>query len=191
MLLVIGGQARKVGKTSVAAGVIRRLRERRWTAIKITRLRRGAEAAGAFEVREEQAPGAGDSGRMLMAGAARALWVRVPDGAMARAAEVARECAALGDVLVESTSVMEALAPDLFLMAMDLTRADLSTAAARFMDRADGAVVTGGAGLSAPWKEVAGGLWEGRPRFVVEPPDYDAAEVAGFVNWRSPAPSAR
>ena len=33
-LVVVGGQARKVGKTSVVAGLISSIGERRWTAIK-------------------------------------------------------------------------------------------------------------------------------------------------------------
>ena len=35
-IIVIGGQARGVGKTRVIAGLIQALRERSWTAIKIT-----------------------------------------------------------------------------------------------------------------------------------------------------------
>ena len=32
MLVVVGGHSRNIGKTSVVAGLIRKLRDRRWTA---------------------------------------------------------------------------------------------------------------------------------------------------------------
>ena len=36
MLVVVGGHSRNLGKTSVTAGLIRKLRDRQWTALKIT-----------------------------------------------------------------------------------------------------------------------------------------------------------
>ena len=36
MLVVVGGHSRDIGKTSVIAGLIRRTRARKWTALKIT-----------------------------------------------------------------------------------------------------------------------------------------------------------
>ena len=40
-ILVIGGHSRSVGKTSVVAGLIAALPERRWTAVKITQFGHG------------------------------------------------------------------------------------------------------------------------------------------------------
>src|SRR5438132_549717 len=40
-ILVIGGHSRSVGKTSVVAGLITALPERRWTAVKITQFGHG------------------------------------------------------------------------------------------------------------------------------------------------------
>ena len=36
MLLVVGGHSRNIGKTSVVEGLIRRFRQKKWTALKIT-----------------------------------------------------------------------------------------------------------------------------------------------------------
>jgi molybdopterin-guanine dinucleotide biosynthesis protein len=36
MLVVVGGHSRNLGKTSLVAGLIRKFRERNWTALKIT-----------------------------------------------------------------------------------------------------------------------------------------------------------
>jgi molybdopterin-guanine dinucleotide biosynthesis protein len=42
-LVVVGGQGRKVGKTSVITGLIRRLNTLAWTAVKICHHAAGAE----------------------------------------------------------------------------------------------------------------------------------------------------
>ena len=41
MLVVVGGHSRNIGKTSVVAGLIRKLRDRKWTALKITQYGNG------------------------------------------------------------------------------------------------------------------------------------------------------
>ena len=45
MLVVVGGHSRNIGKTSVVAGLIRKLRDRKWTALKITQYGNG-ESSG-------------------------------------------------------------------------------------------------------------------------------------------------
>ena len=45
MLVVVGGHSRNIGKTSVVAGLIRKLRDRRWTAVKITQYGHGVCAS--------------------------------------------------------------------------------------------------------------------------------------------------
>ena len=41
MLVVVGGHSRNIGKTRVVAGLIRKLRDRKWTAVKITQYGHG------------------------------------------------------------------------------------------------------------------------------------------------------
>ena len=53
------------------------------------------------------------------------------------------------------------------------------------MDRADGFVVID-RGINAPlWEEVARGMWDGKPQFLVKPPRYVTAEVADFVKAKT------
>ena len=92
MLVVVGGHSRNIGKTSVAAGLIRHLRDRRWAALKITQYGLGVcshhgEACGCetepdhpFALSEEYEPSGTDSGRFLAAGAERSFWLRTPAG---------------------------------------------------------------------------------------------------------------
>ena len=92
MLVVVGGHSRNIGKTSVAAGIIRALPEMRWTAVKITQYGHGKCAEEGedcscsdgglhpYVLDEETAPNFHDSGRFLAAGAERAFWLRTARG---------------------------------------------------------------------------------------------------------------
>ena len=199
MLVVVGGHARNIGKTSVVAGLIRKLPERRWTALKITQYGNGVcanhvataacgcePAAGAeFALSEEYQAGDTDSGRFLAAGAERSFWLRVPAGELPRAAGMVKKILAQGEnVIVESNSVVELVAPDVFLMLLDFGCEDFKASSLRYIDRADGFVVID-RGINAPlWEEVARGMWDGKPQFLVKPPRYVTAEVAEFVRAR-------
>ena len=97
MLVVVGGHSRNIGKTSVVAGIIRKLRHWKWTAVKITQYGHGVcshagETCGCetepehpFALSEEFEPGKTDSGRFLAAGAERSFWLRTPMGELPRA----------------------------------------------------------------------------------------------------------
>ena len=196
MLLVVGGQARKTGKTSLTAGLIRRLRRHRWTALKITQYGRtpcsrhkGPESCecappeGAeFALTEEYTPGATDSGRFLAAGAVRSFWLQAPAGELPRAASLLRKVLAQGEnVIVESTSLVELVKPDLFLMLLDFGCQDFKDSSLRFIDRADAFVVVD-RGINAPlWEGVAAGVWDHKPRFLIEPPPWVTPQLADFV----------
>jgi hypothetical protein len=205
MLVVVGGHARNIGKTSVVAGLIRKLRERRWTALKITQYGNGvcanhvtAAACGCepsggeeFALSEEYEAGDTDSGRYLAAGAERSFWLRVPAGELARAGGMVKKILAQGEnVIVESNSVLEVVAPDIFLMLLDFSCEDFKASSLRYMDRADGFVVID-SGINAPlWEEVARGKWDEKPQFLVKPPRYVTMEMLEFVRTRMSTGSA-
>ena len=202
MLVVVGGHSRNIGKTSVVAGIIRKLRGREWTAVKITQYGHGVcsrtdEACGCeaepehpFALTEEYEPSDTDSGRFLAAGAARSFWLRAPHGELARAAATLRKILDSSEnVIVESNSVMELVQPELFLMLLDFSCQDFKPSSMRFLDRADAFVVID-RGINAPlWADVARGIWDGKPQFLVKPPRYVTKAVAEFVNSKFPAPS--
>jgi hypothetical protein len=201
MLVVIGGHSRNIGKTSVVAGLIRKLRDQKWTAVKITQYGHGVcshhgEACGCetepdhpFALSEEFEPSRTDSGRFLAAGAERSLWLRTPMGELARARTTLSKIAASGgNIIMESNSVLELLNPDVFLMVLDFACGDFKPSSLRFLDRADAFVVID-RGINAPmWEDVASGLWDHKPQFLVKPPVYVTAAVSDFVRSRlSPA----
>jgi hypothetical protein len=195
MLVVVGGHSRNIGKTSVVAGLIRRLRDRKWVALKVTQYGHGvcsnvgkececepSDAEHPFALSEEYEPSKTDSGRFLAAGAERSFWLRTPAGELARAAETLRKILARSEnVIVESNSIMELVQPDLFLMLLDFGCEDFKASSLRFMDRADAFLVVD-RGINAPlWEGIAQGLWDGKPQFLIKPPRYVTAEVADFV----------
>jgi hypothetical protein len=202
MLVVVGGHSRNIGKTSVVAGIIRKLRGRQWTAVKITQYGHGvcsskSEACGCeaepehpFALSEEYEPSTADSGRFLAAGAARSFWLRAPFGELARAAVTLRKILDAGEnSIVESNSVLELVQPDLFLMVLDFGCEDFKPSSLRFLDRADAFIVID-RGINAPlWADVARGLWDSKPQFLVKPPRYVTSAVAEFVNSKFASPS--
>jgi hypothetical protein len=138
--IVIGGQARDIGKTTVAAGIIAALPEFNWTAIKITGF--GPQEAARYGNRpqleeEHSADQPADSSRFLKAGARRAFWLRVPVGKLSEAMPAFRRAAAGAEnLVVESNSILEFVEPDLYLVAVDSARCEFKQTARRFLNRA-------------------------------------------------------
>jgi len=194
-IVVIGGHSRNIGKTSVVAGLIARLPQFHWTAFKITQYGHGFCTANGepcdcqtddhtLAVSEERNRTSGtDTARFLAAGAARSIWVRTRVGMLAEAMpRIRKELAAAENAIIESNSVMQFLKPDLYLTVLDTGTADFKDSARLFLDRADAVLVRApGSGLVPRWDRVPLKLIEGKPRFVIAPPDYMTDEVAGFV----------
>ena len=193
-LVVIGGHSRSVGKTSVVAGLIAALREFDWIALKITQYGHGicsahgeacdcATGDHSWAISEEHdKSGESDTSRFLVAGAHRAFWVRTEQGRLAEAMPTLRQrIEGARNVIIESNSILELVQPDVFLMLLDFSCEDFKASSLRFMDRADAFLVLD-RGINAPlWEDVARGMWDGKPQFLIKPPRYVTAEVAEFV----------
>jgi molybdopterin-guanine dinucleotide biosynthesis protein len=201
-IIVVGGHARNIGKTSVVAGLIRALPEFRWSAFKITHHWHGTDLVDAKEVAafaiSEECPGAAgtDSSRYLEAGALRSFWVRTREGRLGEAMprlreEFARAQAGGGNVLVESNSILGFVEPDVYLSVLDPSTADFKESALRYLDRADAVLLAAEEIGSALWKGVSLELLAGKPRFQMQPPEYVTAEIAGFVRDRLEQVEAR
>lgn len=197
-IVVVGGHTRNIGKTSVVAGLIRALPEMQWTAFKITQFGHGVCSANGeacdcetadhtIAISEERDPATGtDSARYLEAGAVRSFWVRTRQGQLAEAMprlrkEFERTHANLGNVIMESNSILRFLRPDVFLSVLDPATADFKPSALRYLDRAD-AVLFPGEELGSPeWSGVSLKLIERIPRFKMHPPEYVTGEISSFV----------
>jgi hypothetical protein len=189
-IVVVGGHSRNVGKTSVAAGLIAALREWKWTAVKITQYGHGiCSADGAacecatdnhsWAISEERdRSGESDTSRFLLVGAKQSFWVRTRQGRLAEAMPALRQ-RLIGNVMIESNSVMKFLQPDLYLTVLDPAVADFKQSALEFLDRADAVLVHDSEKFA--WSGVSRRLIEGKPVFRVAAPDYVTKEVVEFV----------
>jgi len=194
-VVVVGGHSRSVGKTSVVASLIARLPDFHWTAFKITQYGHGfCTADGApcdcqtddhtIAISAERDPGTGtDSARFLAAGAVKSLWVRTRQGMLAEAMpRIRKEIAAAENAILESNSILQFLRPDLYLTVLDNATADFKDSARLFLDRADAILLReSGLKLEPHWTGVSARLLEGKPRFVIAPPDFMSDDLMEFV----------
>ena len=193
-VVVVGGHTRNIGKTSVVAGLIAALPDRRWTAVKITQFGHGVCSANGepcecetadhtIAVSEERSRVSGtDTARFLAAGAEKAFWVRTRQGQLAEAMPKLRQLmAAAENVMIESNSVLRFLQPDVFVSVLNPEVADFKPSALRYLDRADALVMPPGSLRESAWEGVSGSLISKTPRFVMSGNDYCSAELAAFV----------
>jgi hypothetical protein len=178
-VVVIGGQSRKVGKTSVVCGLIAALPEMRWTAIKLTQHEPAEPVAGlppSILLREEHERGSGtDSSRYLVAGAERAFWVRVRPGDLgAQMPRIRDLIVGAKNTIIESNSILEFLQPDLTLCVLDPAIADFKPSAQLSSERADALLVPEGPQLPMESKRI----------FRFRAPEYLTAELLSFVAER-------
>lgn len=196
-LIVVGGSTRNIGKTSVVAGLIAALRERSWTAIKITQYGHGicsadgkacdcATADHTIAITEERdRSGRSDSSRYLVAGAKRSLWVRTQQGELFEAMpRLRREIAEAGDVIVESNSILQFVRPDLFVSVLDPAVEDFKGSARRYLDRADLILMTRRADGQASWQESLRGVLRRSKVMYFDPESYVSDEFVRFVDDR-------
>ncbi len=197
--LVVGGNSRNIGKTSLACALIASTRDLEWTAVKITQFGHGicsstGEPCGCaiddpecpFDIALEsgEKPGS-DTARMLRAGAREALWVRAAMGRLGLAMPAVRKrIAGSKHVLIESNSVLDFLAPDVYLAVLHFDERDFKASAARLHERADAFVLPAAASAAPPWPGFDLSLLERKPAFQVEPPSYCSEEIAAFVKAR-------
>lgn len=191
-VVVVGGNSRNIGKTSVVAALIARLPELRWTAFKITQYGHGFCTAdgkpcqcqtedSCVSVTAEHNPASGtDTSRFLAAGAARSIWVRTRIGMLAEAMPRIREELAAGEnAILESNSVLDFLDPDLYLTVLDPAVPDFKDSARRFLPRADALLLTSRAALPQGVT-----ISTEVPRFLIPAPNYISDELVEFVRSR-------
>jgi hypothetical protein len=203
MLVVVGGHTRNIGKTSVVAGLIAALPELNWTAIKVTQYGHGVcssdgepcecaitDTEHPCAILQETDGGSGtDSSRYLAAGARRAYWIRTAAGQLAYAVpEIRRLFDTSENTIVESNSILQFFKPDLYLAVLDFGAEDFKPTSLAHLDRADALIVVDH-GIKQPlWSGVSRGLWESKPQFRVQPPQYVTAVMAALVKGRLISP---
>lgn len=191
-VIVVGGQARNVGKTSVITGLISAMPELRWTAMKITghehELSLPEDHSVVDVYAECDAASGTDTARFLAAGAVRSLLVRMQAGRLNQAmTQIRSELDRAENAILESNSVMQYLNPDLYLLVLNAETADFKNSARLFLGRADALLVHAPGQRTDPnwedihWEGVPAPSIENKPRFVIAPPDFTNEELVKFV----------
>jgi len=192
--LVVGGQSRNIGKTSVMVAIISAFPEVNWTAAKITQYGPGVcpingESCGcavdehAFAITEESdANGAGDTCRFLAAGARRSFWVRTKRGRLAEAVPGLRQALAGGEnVIIESNSLLKFIRPTLYLVVLDPGVEDFKASSREFLDHAGAFLLRSPLAGQSPWPPIPPELFFSKPTFLLEENRFFSAEVRDFV----------
>ena len=140
-VVVVGGNGKDVGKTSLICGLIRVLPECQWVAAKVTTHEYGA--AGSVAEEHEAGPQS-DTSRFLAAGAKRAFLISAGEDELASAVGELRERVGAGAALIfESNRVAEFVDADVCLAVVEDGRKE-KPSFALFLQRADATVVRGG-----------------------------------------------
>lgn len=197
-VIVVGGNSRSVGKTSVVAGLIAALPEYRWAAFKITQFGHGqcsrngeacecATASHTWGISEEtERSGKKDTSRFLLAGATPVWWVRTAQGRLAEAMPAIRQRLSKAEnAILESNTIVKFLRPNLYLSVLDPATEDFKRSAQELLDRADAVIVhRAGDGREPLWRKAGLAAVEDRPVFFVQPPEYLTSEIVDWVRSR-------
>jgi hypothetical protein len=202
-IVVIGGQSRNLGKTSVIAGIVAALPSLNWIAFKLTQFGHGrcsldgkpchcATDDHCFAISEERdAAGRSDTSRFLAAGARRSFWVRTEQGRLAEALPaIRRRLAEAENAILESNSILRFINPDLYITVLDPSTKDFKASARTYLRRADAVVLHGTGGWNDGEAESL--LRDARCRiFRISPPEYASGDLIAFVRARLESASAR
>ena len=181
--LLLGSAARKAGKTAFAVRVIRRLAARRdVVGVKLTPLPEEGDSplphgksasveagcAGPWQIDEEtSADERTDTGRMILAGARKAFWLRARRERLAEAAAALWERIPAGCCIVaEGGSLRRVLKPGLFVLVRRLDVGDIQDSYRELLPLADRLDVFNGRAWDFPPEDCrfVDGAWMIRPQ---------------------------
>jgi hypothetical protein len=143
-LILVGGQTKNIGKTTLICSIIAAFRQFHWTAVKITAHLHQPEGCellsqglGWSVWEQHQIEGRTDTGRFLNAGAARALLVRAEHQYLDEPCAILEQQFSALNWIVESSSATTCLHADLSLLIVDPTQADFKDSAQNQLATAD------------------------------------------------------
>lgn len=185
-IIVVGGHARNVGKTSVVTGLISAFPQYSWTAIKISshRHKEFEEVDGIFE--EKDSAGGSDTSRFLAAGAARSLWVRIGEDNAESILEKLIPIVQDGSfVIIESNYILKFLRPDLYVLVLRRDVEEFKHSAKETLSQADAAVLLNPDSSPPVWNEIRGDdALKNIPIFTATDPQNIPQRLIDFVQAR-------
>ncbi len=155
--IVVGGHARKVGKTSVVAGLITALSEYQWVALKVsTHGHSKSSSVEDFVIQEEKnSSQASDSSRFLAAGARRSFWVQMQSHAMESALPQLRQILQSSPfVIIEGNNVLRHVSADIHILVVNCNVAEIKESARRLLQHPDIMLLINSKTSLPSWKDV-------------------------------------
>jgi hypothetical protein len=183
--VVVGGHSRKVGKTSVAAGIIAEFPWCCWTAVKITS-HQHAEAISSGIYEENDRSGRSDTSRFLAAGAARALWVRADEDGLDTAVHQLLPAIQRDPfVIIESNRILQFIVPDLYILVVRYDIEEFKDSAREMLHQADAIIAINYSSSPPAWSiEMPAGV----PVFATKNPQVIPAGLIGLMRSRLKLP---
>ncbi|HVH89063.1 MAG TPA: hypothetical protein VM912_20265 [Terriglobales bacterium] len=148
-LIVVGGQTKHVGKTTLICNIIRSFPQCKWIAVKFTPHPHAPSDTGqvatglGWAISEQYSSSDGnDTAKFLLAGADRALLMYSEAAHFPDACADLLQCVSNADnAVIESSSVVNVLHADLSLLVIDPSRADFKSSAKEQLASADALLV--------------------------------------------------
>lgn len=189
-VIVIGGQSRNIGKTSIICALISALRQEQWTAIKITHHAHFPDTSqtskDSIAITEEHDPTTPtDSSRYLAAGAVRSFLIQVTRERLSQAIpQIHREIASSQNVIIESNSILDHLEPDVYALVLNPEAADFKDSARRHIIRANALLLPLECLEESSRRGLLPSLPESVAAFQIGPPNWSSHEFTSFIAGR-------
>ena len=187
-VIAVSGHSRKVGKTSIAEGVIAALPEYAWTALKVSLHRHSEYPAKDYTVVEETCrDGGNDTSRFLKAGACRAFRVQAA-GRIDAAIPAVR--AIINDapyVIIEGNSILDFIAADFSILVINRAAAEFKESARVILTRADAFVLireSTDSSKPAEWENLLESVPKKIRRFETNDPKIFPPALTGLLRSR-------
>ena len=172
-VVTVGGHSRKVGKTSIAEGLIAALPEYHWTAMKVSSHHHSDNAESLARdyvvIEETDRAGVNDTSRFLKAGACRAFWIQAER--IEKAVPAVR--AILKDAphaIIEGNSVLDFIVADFSILVINYGVSEFKKSAREILSRVDALVLIRNNAEPPQWGNLMESVPQNIPRFETDDP---------------------
>jgi hypothetical protein len=186
--IVVGGHARKVGKTSMVAGLIAAFSDHPWTAVKISSHQHSGFKCADEIYWETSRRGDSDTSRYLAAGASRSLWVHAGENSYVAAMKQFLPLIQSDRFLIiESNRILTFIEPDLCILVLNYGVHEFKDSAREMLAKADAAVAVNSSSELPAWKGISPDALARIPIFPTTDPQKLPKELVEFIQLRCPA----
>ena len=172
-IIIVSGHTRKVGKTTVVAGLIKAFSEYPWIALKVSTHWHSKSSSGeGLVIYEEKNVGQeSDSSRFLDAGAKRSFWVQIQECRMeSMMPQLQPILQSSPFVIIEGNNILKHVSADIHIMVANCNLAEIKESARRLLDQLDILLVINSKSSLFSWKNVLGNSPKGISLFETQDP---------------------